>query len=79
MSRPADLPILRAIFKKVWAEKYRTEADILKERPGSPGIFDVDVELAEHIDRIYTPRLERLKRMIAELEATSRGAEEEKP
>lgn len=66
--KASTIDILRSLIKEIWTEKYQHEADVLKERPGSPGIFDVDVELAEHYDRIYTPRLERLKRMISELE-----------
>jgi len=66
------LEVLRQLCLAIEQERYEARRSGYIDRPGSPGIVDLNIDLLRHVDRVYMPRIERLRRLIAEEKARDR-------
>ncbi len=66
MTAPSRIKVLLDLLCDVHAEEYAALGPAFAARAENVGVIDLDVDLYDHIERIYRPRIDRLKRLIGE-------------
>ena len=65
MSDESKLKILKGLLRQAEDSAYIADAASFIPRPGCPGTSDIDEEISAKVGRMYQPRLDRLRRLIA--------------
>jgi len=66
------LAILRNLKREMIQDRHTALDAAIIPRPDSPGIFDSNDEMWDHIERLFSPRLERIDRLIKKAEDRKR-------